>query len=64
MVEDADIHLTINTFGDNLGSVAKHLIQLANDNGGRDNVSVLLAQVIDGFPARRGLVERVLGWFG
>ena len=64
MVEDADIHLTINTFGDNLGSVAKHLIQLANDNGGRDNISVLLAQVLDAFPARRGLMERVLGWFG
>ncbi|MEZ5487453.1 MAG: Stp1/IreP family PP2C-type Ser/Thr phosphatase [Steroidobacteraceae bacterium] len=64
MVENADIHLTINTFGDNLGSVAKHLIQLANDNGGRDNISVLLAQVLDAFPARRGLVERVLGWFG
>ncbi len=63
MVEDADIHLTINTFGDNLGSVAKQLIQLANDNGGRDNVSVLLAQILDGFPARRGVVDKVLSWF-
>ncbi len=63
MVEDADIHLTINTFGDNLGSVAKQLIQLANDNGGRDNVSVLLAQILDGFPARRGMVDKVLRWF-
>jgi protein phosphatase len=64
MVEDADIHLTINTFGDNLGTVAKQLIQLANDNGGRDNVSVVLAAVVESFPARRGLVDKVLRWFG
>ncbi len=63
MVEDGDIHLTINTFGDNLETVAKQLIQLANENGGRDNVSVMLAQVLESFPARRGIVERVLGWF-
>ncbi len=63
MVEDADIHLTINTFADNLATVAKQLIQLANDNGGRDNVSVVLAQVLESFPARRGLVDRVLRWF-
>ncbi len=63
MVEDADIHLTINTFGDNLATVAKQLIQLANDNGGRDNVSVVLAEVVESFPARRGLVDRVLRWF-
>jgi protein phosphatase len=64
MVEDADIHLTINTFGDNLATVAKQLIQLANDNGGRDNVSVVLAEVVESFPARRGLVDKVLRWFG
>jgi serine/threonine protein phosphatase PrpC len=63
MVEDSDIHLTINTFGDNLGTVAKQLIQLANDNGGRDNISVLLSQVLESFPAKRGLVDKVLRWF-
>ena len=64
MVEDTDIHLTISTFGDNLGSVARHFIQLANDNGGRDNISVLLARVLEGFPARKGLMDKVLRWFG
>ncbi len=47
MVEDEDIHLTISTFGANLDTVAKQLIQLANDNGGRDNISVMLAQVVE-----------------
>lgn len=64
MVEDDDIHLTVSTFGANLETVAKQLIQLANDNGGRDNVSVVMANVVDWFPAQRGLVDRILGWFG
>jgi protein phosphatase len=63
MVEDDDIQLTINTFGANLDTVAKHLVQLANDNGGKDNISVLLAQVIDSFPVRRGVLDKMLGWF-
>ncbi len=64
MVEDEDIHLTISTFSANLDSVAKQLTQLANDNGGRDNVSVVMAHVLDSFPARRRMLDRVLGWFG
>src|SRR5690242_2543660 len=64
MVEDEDIHLTISTFNDNLDTVTKHLIQLANDNGGRDNISVVIAQVLDSFPARRGLLDRILRIFG
>jgi PPM family protein phosphatase len=64
MVEDEDIHLTINTFNDNLDTVAKQLIQLANDNGGRDNVSVVMATVLDAFPARTRIFDKILGWFG
>jgi protein phosphatase len=64
MVEDDDIHLTISTFGANLDSVAKQLTQLANDNGGRDNVSVVMAHVLDSFPARRKMLDKILGWFG
>jgi PPM family protein phosphatase len=64
MVEDEDIHLTINTFSDNLDTVAKQLIQLANDNGGRDNVSVVMATVLDAFPAKTRIFGKILGWFG
>ena len=63
-VEDDDIHLTINTFSANLDTVAKQLIQLANDNGGRDNVSVVMAHIIDAFPARTKIFDKILGWFG
>ena len=64
MVEDEDIHLTISTFGANLDTVAKQLVQLANDNGGRDNISVMMAEVLEPFPARKGILDRILGWFG
>ena len=64
MVEDEDIHLTINTFSANLDTVAKQLIQLANDNGGRDNVSVVMAHVLEAFPARTKILDKIMGWFG
>ncbi len=64
MLEDDDIHLTINTFSDNLDMVAKQLIQLSNDNGGRDNISVIMARIDEPFPAHRGIFNRILGWFG
>jgi protein phosphatase len=64
MVDDADIQLTINTFGANLETVARQLVQLSNDNGGRDNVSVVLVRVLDAFPAQRGVIDRILGIFG
>jgi serine/threonine protein phosphatase PrpC len=64
MVEDDDIQLTINTFGANLETVARQLVLLSNDNGGRDNISVVLVRVLDEFPAQRGVVDRFLSIFG
>jgi serine/threonine protein phosphatase PrpC len=64
MIEDEDIHLTISTFSANLDTVAKQLIQLSNDNGGRDNVSVIMTHIVEPFPARRRILDKILGWFG
>jgi protein phosphatase len=63
MVEDEDIHLTISTFNASLDIVGKQLIELANDHGGRDNVSVQLAQVIAPFAARKGLLVKLANLF-
>jgi len=63
MVEDEDIHLTISTFNASLDIVGKQLIELANDHGGRDNVSVQLAQVITPFAARKGLLVKLANLF-
>ncbi|MEM6511859.1 MAG: Stp1/IreP family PP2C-type Ser/Thr phosphatase [Pseudomonadota bacterium] len=63
MVEDEDIHLTIRTFNDSLDVVGQQLVNLANDHGGRDNVSVMLAQVMDSFEARKGLLVKIANMF-
>ena len=63
MVEDEDIHLTINTFSDSLDVVGQQLVDLANDHGGRDNISVMLAQVISSFAAKKSLMARLTGLF-
>jgi len=63
MVEDEDIHLTINTFNDSLDVVNQQLVDLANNQGGRDNISVMLAQVLDSFAAKQNLFARIAGWF-
>jgi serine/threonine protein phosphatase PrpC len=39
-------------------------VLLSNENGGRDNVSVVLARVLDAFPAQRRVIDRLLGLFG
>jgi protein phosphatase len=63
MVEDEDIHLTISTFNASLDVVGQQLVQLTNDHGGRDNVSVMLAQVLESFAARRSLIEKLSKMF-
>ncbi|MGI9234178.1 MAG: Stp1/IreP family PP2C-type Ser/Thr phosphatase [Woeseiaceae bacterium] len=63
MVEDDDIHLTISTFNASLDVVGQQLVDLANDHGGRDNISVMLAQIKEPFPAKKGLFAKIAGWF-
>ena len=63
MVEDEDIHLTISTFNASLDVVGQQLVNLANEHGGRDNVSVMLAQVLDSFAAKRSLLARITNMF-
>jgi len=60
MVEDEDIHLTISTFDKDIHTIGEQLIKLTNDNGGRDNVSVVIVRILDSFPAKPpGLVGKI-----
>lgn len=63
MVEDEDIHLTISTFSANLEMAAEQLIRVANDNGGRDNVSVVMTKALKSFEEKQGFVNRFMDWF-
>ncbi|OGS92294.1 MAG: protein phosphatase [Gallionellales bacterium GWA2_60_18] len=63
MVEDGDIEATLYAMQGNLPLAAEQLIQMANDNGGRDNVSVILVKVAGEFAAPRGWLSMLLNWF-
>jgi protein phosphatase len=62
MVDDEDIGMTLQTLGGNLRIAAQQLVQMANDNGGRDNVSVILVRVLREYPGPRGVMAKVFGW--
>lgn len=51
LVEDSDIELIVTGLAANLPLAAHHLVQAAKDNGGFDNVSVILARVRAPFAA-------------
>jgi protein phosphatase len=61
MVEDADIELALRELKANLPLAARLLVQMANDNGGHDNVSVVLVRVLDS-SARQSLFRSIFGW--
>lgn len=62
MVEDQEIEHALQALGANLELVATQLVQMANDNGGRDNVSVVLIRVLREYLATRNWRDRVLAW--
>lgn len=63
MIDDDEIQMTLIALKANLEVTAQQLIQSANDAGGRDNVSVMLIKIKSDFTARKGLLNRVKGWF-
>jgi len=63
MVTDEDIQLTLASLAANLPLAAQQLVQQANDNGGRDNVSVILVRVVKDFAARTGWRGKLKSWF-
>jgi len=63
MVEDDDIQSTLYALQSNLPLAASQLIQMANDNGGRDNISVILIKVKGKFSVPRGWLAKLLNWF-
>jgi len=63
MVDDETIRLTLSKFADNLDEMAKTLVKLANERGGKDNVSVVLARVDASFTPGRRWYERLMEWF-
>jgi len=63
LVDNEDMRLTLAEYSGNLQAAAETLVQMANDRGGNDNISVILARVLKPLPARKSWYSRVLDWF-
>ena len=63
LVEDEYIHLTIKRFSDNLEEAAKQLITKANENGGKDNISVMLCRIDNDFSVDKSWFNRLVARF-
>ncbi len=62
-VEDEYIYLTIKRFSDNLEEAAKQLITKANQNGGKDNISVMLCRIDDDFSGNQSWLDKLVARF-
>ena len=62
LVEDELIQATLNMLSSDLPEAAKKLVQMANDNGGKDNISVILVRVNKPFEYRHVWYDDFLGW--
>lgn len=63
MVSDEEIHLTVSSLRSNLPLAAQQLVQQANDNGGRDNISVILVHVLNVGNSQSGFFAKLRSWF-
>jgi protein phosphatase len=63
MVPDEDIQNVLEMLQTNLPLAAIQLVQLANDAGGRDNISVILIRVRGSYAAPTGWWDTLKAWF-
>ena len=62
MVSDEEIRATLEGLGGDLPHVARQLVQLANECGGRDNISVILVRVRGDFAAQSRWLAKFKAW--
>ena len=63
MVDDEEIHLTLSKYSANLVDAASELVRLANENGGKDNVSVVLVRPRESGSGGTGFMARIGSMF-
>lgn len=63
LVDNETMQAVLTRHGADLDAAARKLVALANEQGGKDNISVILARAIKPFAARRSWYSRVFEWF-
>lgn len=61
MVDDTNIEMAVRELQGNLPLMVNQLVLMANDNGGHDNISVIVAKVV-GEPTGTSLISRWVNW--
>jgi protein phosphatase len=60
MVGDEEIHLTLSKYSANLAQCADELVSLANNKGGKDNISLILVKILGDFSNSGGsLIKKI-----
>lgn len=59
MVDDEEIHLTLSKYSANLVEAASELVRLANEKGGKDNISVVLVRPQTAASGASGFVSKI-----
>lgn len=62
MIEDHDIQRVIEISAADLEVVAERLISVANHNGGRDNISVIVVKACKTFPGKKAWQQKLSEW--
>lgn len=62
MLTDEQIGLVLQSYSADMVQAAEELIEFANHQGGRDNVSVILIKVCGEYGAPRGWWQKLLAW--
>jgi protein phosphatase len=63
MVTDEEIRLTLSKYSGNLVQAAQELVRMANANGGKDNISVVLLRARGQFNGGQHWYEKLTGMF-
>ena len=63
MIDDDLIEGTILNYRENLEQIVRELVHQANDHGGKDNVSAMLAKPVKPFPANENWFSRIFDLF-
>lgn len=63
LVDDDEMQSILDSHIDSLDSAAQRLVERANEKGGKDNISVILARTLKPFSAKKSWYSRVFDWF-